>query len=532
MRENVLKINRSIARTDWSLSRLMLWSAAFYLLMSPAMAADNAVLKQAQKAAQQWRLSHEQQIIDEFVELLAVPNFGGRPDEIENNAEHIVTLLEQHNIPAKILRAPPSNPAVYGEIVNPKAERTITLYVHYDGQPTSEDLWASPPFQPVLRTGKLEQGGEIVDWEGLTYPLNPEWRLYARSAGDDKAPIIALLAAIEALRDQQILPAVNVKFFFEGEEEIGSPNLRHMLMTHRTLLASDLWLFLDGPIDQSGLQSLNFGVRGVTGVDITVFGPEHGLHSGHYGNFAPNPIARLVDLLGSMRSENGQILIKGFEDELVELTPAERELVLRTPSKNEWLAKDLGIASPERPEERYEFSLLRPALNFKGIRAGEVGEKSRNVIVPSATASIGFRLVPAQSLAQVQKTVEAHIAAQGYRVIHRLPTHEQRLMHDKWALVEWEKAGYPAVRTALDEAPAQALIELMNTINDGELVLSPSLGGSLPLAHIADTLNVPIALLPIANHDNNQHAPNENIRLGHLWRAIETYAALLAGLNW
>jgi len=494
--------------------------------------ARSAKAKAGAQAGKAWRETHERQVIDEFSQLLSLPNFAGNPDDIQRNAEFIVELLEQHQIPARILTAPPARPAVYAEILHPEATRTVTFYAHYDGQPTDDAAWTSPPFEPVMRTAAIEDGGELVDWRGAASPYDPEWRLFARSAGDNKAPIITFISAIESLRAQNLLPAMNIKLFFEGEEEIGSPHLKHMVETHRDLLDADLWLFLDGPIDQRGTQNVVFGVRGVTGVDITLYGPERGLHSGHYGNFAPNPIARMTQLLNSMRDAEGNVLIEGFADEV--RPPSEQALAYMTdsPNKDEWLRDDIGIAQQEKPGERYELSVMRPALNFKGFQAGQVGAQARNVVLPMATASIGFRLVPKQSTAHIRKTVEAHIRQQGYRIVREDPTPNQRREHDRWAKVTWEASGYGAAGTPVDHESAQALIEIMDTVTGGHLLVNPSLGGSLPLAHIQDTLEVPIALLPIANHDDNQHAPDENLRLANLWQGIESYAAVLHALDW
>jgi acetylornithine deacetylase/succinyl-diaminopimelate desuccinylase-like protein len=492
----------------------------------------SAKAKAGAQAGKAWRETHERQVIDEFSQLLSLPNFAGNLDDIQRNAEFIVDLLEQHQIPARILTAPPARPAVYAEVLHPEATRTVTFYAHYDGQPTDDAAWTSPPFEPVMRTAAIEDGGELVDWRGAASPYDPEWRLFARSAGDNKAPIITFISAIESLRAQNLLPAMNIKLFFEGEEEIGSPHLKHMVETHSDLLDADLWLFLDGPIDQRGTQNVVFGVRGVTGVDITLYGPERGLHSGHYGNFAPNPIARMTQLLNSMRDAEGNVLIEGFADEV--RPPSEQALAYMTdsPNKDEWLRDDIGIAQQEKPGERYELSVMRPALNFKGFQAGQVGAQARNVVLPMATASIGFRLVPKQSTAHIRKTVEAHIRQQGYRIVREDPTPSQRREHDRWAKVTWEASGYGAAGTPVDHESAQALIEIMDTVTGGHLLVNPSLGGSLPLAHIQDTLDVPIALLPIANHDDNQHAPDENLRLANLWQGIESYAAVLHALDW
>lgn len=505
------------------------------LLGAIAMAGDSAVAADdiglAIKAARDYRQAHEKEIVQSYMDLLALPNYAGDAPDIRRNAEAIVELLRASGLPARILEAEGSNPAVFAEYITPMATRTITFYIHYDGQPTNEEEWATPPFQPVLRSGRLEDGAEILPLADQTPPFNPDWRIYARSAGDDKAPIIAMISAFKALINAQKGLSANFKFFFDGEEEIGSPNLKTMIETHRDLLRSDLWLFLDGPVDQRGQSSITFGVRGVTGVDLTVYGPSRGLHSGHYGNFAPNPMAQLAHLLASMRDEQGRVLINGFYDKVREPSASDKKLIARTPSQDESLMKDIGVAEKEMAGTRYEEGLLWPALNFKGFRAGDVGDKAKNMIMPSAQASIGFRLVPEQSIARLQRIVEQHIQQQGYRIINEEPTLRQRNSMPRLIRVQWENAGYPAARTPTSHPAANHLISVMDRITNGDVIVTPSLGGSLPLAVITDSLKVPIAILPIANHDNNQHAPNENMRLGHLWRGIEIYAAILVNVG-
>lgn len=500
-----------------------LLAALLPFLPASGLSADPAAVADTVRV---WRERHEQEIVDGFAELLRLPNVASDTVNIRRNAEAILVLLGQRGIDARLLEVPGSPPAVYGERLTPGAEKTLMIYVHYDGQPVNAADWASDPWQPVMRDGPVEQDGQIVPMQA---PFDPDWRIFARSAGDDKAPIIALNAALDALDEAGIPLSVNLKLFFEGEEEAGSPHLREMLSAHRDLLGADLWLFCDGPVHQSRRWQLSYGVRGSFGFGLTVYGPNRPLHSGHYGNWAPNPIVRLAALIGTMRDESGNILVEGYYDEVLPPTLLEMQAVEAAPSVDEGLVRELGIGRPET-DERIELAVMRPAMNLRGIRSGDVGGQSRNSIQTAATASIGLRLVPDQTPAHLREVIERHIENQGYRIVHEEPTPEQRSAQDRIARLDWSGGGYPAYRTPLDLPVARSVAAIMNQLNDDSLVQLPTMGGSLPLYVIDEEVGAPILILPIANHDNNQHGKNENLRLQNLWDAIEIYAAVLTNL--
>ena len=494
------------------------------LIISPALYAADPISVANQ--TRQWRMEHEQSIIDEFASLLSIPNVASDTVNIQKNAKHISALLTPRGFKVRLLETQGSPPAVYAERTQAGASKTLMIYVHYDGQPVNADDWASDPWIPVLRTGLVELGGQQVPMES---PFDPEWRIFSRSAGDDKAPIIALISALDALDQAGIELSVNLKLFFEGEEEAGSPHLKQMLSAHRELLGADLWLFCDGPVHQSRRWLLSYGVRGSFGFGLTVFGPNRPLHSGHYGNWAPNPIMRLTDLIGSMRDSQGNILIKGYQQQVIPPTLLELAAVEAAPSVDETLIRELGINRPETGQ-RVELAVMRPAMNLRGIRSGDVGSQARNSIQTSATASIGLRLVPAQTPDYLRETIETHIRGQGYLIVYQDPTEEQRNAHDRIALLDWSEAGYPAYRTPLNLPIAQSVAAIMNALGDEALIQLPTMGGSLPLYLIDEVIGAPILILPIANHDNNQHGKDENLRLQNLWDAIEIYAAVLTSL--
>jgi acetylornithine deacetylase/succinyl-diaminopimelate desuccinylase-like protein len=281
-----------------------------------AVVAISALVANAQSPVREYRRAHERQILDEFTRLLAIPNVASDRENIRRNAQLILEMMQRRGLNPRLLETASKEtpPAVYGEWKAPGATRSILFYAHYDGQPTDPKQWSGTmPWQPVWRTAALESGGQImaVPTDGA---INPEWRLYARSASDDKAGVMAILTAFDALKAQGITPALNLKFIFEGEEEAGSPHLGEIIDLHKDLLAADAWIICDGPVHQSGRKQAVFGVRGDVNVDVTVYGAKRPLHSGHYGNWAPNPAMLLARLLSSMKDDAGRVTIAGWYD--------------------------------------------------------------------------------------------------------------------------------------------------------------------------------------------------------------------------
>lgn len=486
-----------------------------------------ATASQVGDDVRQWRVNNEQSIVDRFAGLLSIPNVASDTVNIRKNANLISEILQDAGMQVELLELDGANPAIYAERLSPDADKTIMIYIHYDGQPVNPDNWSSNPWVPVMRTDLVEKGGKTIPMKA---PFDPDWRIFGRSAGDDKAPVIALHAALKALLELGVEPGINVKVFLDGEEEDGSPNLRRMLEKYRDKLSADLWLFCDGPVHQSRRWQLVYGVRGMYGFDLTVYGANRPLHSGHYGNWAPNPIMLMTELIGSMRKPDGTILINAYSDQVRPLSDAERAAISASPVMDELLVTDLGIGRPETLE-RVEMAISRPALNLRGIHSGDVGEKARNAIQPSATASIGLRLVPDQTPEFVKGKVEKHIEDQGFHIIRDEPTDAQRASHERLARVNWRASGgYPAYRAPFDNPMAIRISSLLNELSDNTLIQTPTMGGSLPIYIVEDVLDTPILILPVANHDNNQHGANENLRLKNLWDAIEIYATILAEL--
>jgi acetylornithine deacetylase/succinyl-diaminopimelate desuccinylase-like protein len=279
---------------------------------------------------------------------------------------------------------------------------------------------------------------------------------------------------------------------------------------------------------QSWRRQLVFGVRGSMTVELTTYGANRPLHSGHYGNWAPNPTDELVRLLASLKDDTGQVRVAGFHDQVRDPTAAELAAIAAMPPVDDGLQAELGLAAREGGEERIERLVLDPAIIIKGLQAGGVGAQSANVIRPTARASLNVRLVPDQTPEVVLERLVRHFEAQGAHVDREPPDAEVLARHRNVLLVE-NRGGYPGFRTPLDSPQARRLVRLLDEIDGRSTLLTPTMGGSLPIHLFEQALELPIILLPIANHDNNQHGADENLRIANLWDAIDVYAAVIAG---
>lgn len=481
-------------------------------------------------SVRQYREANEHRLLTDYFQLLSIPNVASDTPNIRRNADHLVAQMRKRGLNPRLLEAQDSKvpPVVYGEWNTPGATKTVIFYAHYDGQPTDPKDWTgSQPWEPVLRTNAFEKGGRIIPFPKSGEEIDPEWRIYARSASDDKAGVFAILTAFDALVAKGIKPTVNIKFFFEGEEEDGSPNLKEILTKYKELLKADAFIVCDGPVHQSGRRQVVFGVRGVTGVDVTVYGANRSLHSGHYGNWSPNPALALAKLLSSMKDDRGNIIVKGWADDVEPLGPVELQAIKDAPAYDEELKKQLGIAYTEGGGKSLLELINQPSLNIAGIKSGDVGALSRNVIPSTANVVMDLRLVKGNDHVRQVEKLKKHIEAQGFYVIDRDPTSAERLKYPQIAKFIHRSGGYNAQRTRMDLPISLAVIDAVQATSTDPIVRMPTLGGSLPLSIITETLNQPTITVPIANYDNNQHAENENIRIQNLWDGIEIFASLM-----
>jgi acetylornithine deacetylase/succinyl-diaminopimelate desuccinylase-like protein len=336
-----------------------------------------------------------------------------------------------------------------------------------------------------------------------------------------------MAVALDGVRSTHVPLRSNVKFVFEGEEEQGSPHLEEILARNKDLLRGDVWVICDGPVHPSRRQQIVFGARGFTTIDITVYGARRELHSGQYANWAPNPARMLARLIASMQDDEGRILIGHFYDGIVPLSDAERRAIAAAPDADANLMRQLWLGRTEGGGKKLVEMINLPSFNVRGIGAGKIGEQGTNVVPAKATASLDLRLVKGMDHAQTAQRVVEHIRKQGYYVIESEPDAQLLMSHAKVARVTIGQGGYNASRVSMDLPISRLLLETAESAR-GPIIKLPTIGGSLPLYMIERVLAAPAVMVPIANHDNNQHGANENLRIQNLWDGIELIAALLA----
>ena len=473
-----------------------------------------------------WRTQHEPQILRELFDLLAIPNVASNTADIERNAKALTRMFEKRRfLPETITTG--GAPLVVAERRAPNAPRTVTFYFHYDGQPVDAPEWThAPPFSPVI-VADLASGGRTMKLDEVRGAIDPEWRVFGRSSSDDKSPIVAFLAAIDALDAADIPLTSNVRVLMEGEEEAGSPNLEAAVRAHADRVRGDALILVDGPRHASDRPTMNFGSRGMMGATITVYGASRDLHSGNYGNWAPNPALDLARLLASMKQADGRVTIDGFYDDVVPLTATERNAIDDIPDVEATLMKTYGFSRRENPAERLELRHNQPTINVNALAAGGgVGGQGRTIIPGSASAKIDVRLVKAIDPATQFDRIVAHVRKQGYVVVDAEPDAATRAAYPLLARVT-RNGGYPAGRTSMETPLAAAVAKALSDAAGGQLVRLPTIGGSTPFYLFADVLGVPTFGLSMVNFDNNQHGANENLKIKNLWEGIDSMAALL-----
>ena len=474
-----------------------------------------------------WVEQNQRALVASLAELLAIPNVAADRQNIRRNAVWLRAQLEARGFAAEILETS-GNPLVFGELRVPGATRTILFYEHYDGQPVNPKDWRQPsPFTPILRDGRMEDGGREIP-NGLTTlrTFSPEMRIYARSASDDKSPFVALCAALDALKAHGIAPTSNVKVILDGEEEAGSPSLVPAITKYRDKLAADVMYILDGPVHPSERPTVVYGARGIATIELTVYGPRFGLHSGHYGNWAPNPAMRLAQLLATMKADDGRVTIDGFYDGITPVAPEEQAMLDAVPDNPASLMALFGIAAPERADLSLQEALQLPTLNVRGLSSAYVGEQARTIIPDRAVAALDVRLVKETPAERMVKLVREHIRRQGWHVVEVEPDDTTRAKYPR--IVRMTAGdGTNAYRTSPLLPVAKQTVGALSAVFGQPPVQIRTSGGTVPITPFIEALGFPAMSLPIVNFDNNQHGENENLRLGHFFRGVTTIAAVL-----
>lgn len=502
---------------------------AFALAVAVCLTSLAQTVTNAQGTADQVRLyanSHRREIAQEYLQLLSVNNLHGNVEGLNKNADLLVAMMKKRGLETEVWPTSTGVPVVFGQTLVPGAKRTILFYIHYDGQPVDPKRWAQPdPWTPVVRTDTIEAGGKIVtDLAHADFP--DQWRIYARSAGDDKVPIESLLCVLDALHGSE---KENVKVILHGEEEGGSPKgdgLGEVIATYPDKLKSDLLVILDGPQHPSGRPTIYYGARGQTSVEVTVYTAKQGMHSGNYGNWQPDANVRLAQLISSMVDKTGKVVIPGFYDDVLPFSPEAKAMMDAVPENSAQMQKDFGVGSLDGAASSLQEGLNLPAFSVRITPSGEVGA----VIAPYATATIQMRLVKDNDPAVMVRRVTDFIRAQGYFIVNQDPDVATLAAHPKVAKIpatHGGPVGMGAWRTDPDNLEAEYATNALRSVWGDKLIRIRTLGGSVPASDFIDAYHVPTVGVAIANYDDNQHSDNENLRMGNLFDGMVTLSSLI-----
>ncbi len=443
----------------------------------------------------------QDRFLDELKAFLRIPSISALPQhaaDVERAAQWVAERLRQAGAEHVQVLPTGGHPVVYGDWLHAGPDApTALIYGHFDVQPVDPlELWSAPPFEPTVRDG----------------------RIYARGASDDKGNMLAPILAFEALLATAGRLPVNVKFLFEGQEEIGSPQLPDFIAQHRDLLAADVAFSADGGQFSETEPLLLLGLRGLCGLEITVTGPNRDLHSGIYGGTVRNPIHALAQIIASFHTPEGRVAVEGFYDQVVELSPEEREALAQVPFDEEAFYQEIGVAEPfgEPGYTVLERRWIRPTLDANGIWGGFTQDGIKTVLPSQAHAKITCRLVPDQD-------PEA--------VLERLSDHIQRHL-PAGVRVRVDALGGRArpYRIPLDHPGNRAAAAVLTELYGREPYHVRS-GGTIPVTGILlDQVGLYTVSFGFALPDENIHSPDEFFRLDSFRRGQEAYARLFQEL--
>jgi acetylornithine deacetylase/succinyl-diaminopimelate desuccinylase-like protein len=469
--------------------------------------------------------AHAMHAIDLFTEFLALPNDANNPVDIAAQNEWLLETFEQRGFDTQLLPTGGSA-AVFAERRSAAAEKTVLIYLQADGQPVDPSAWhQADPYEAVIKERDESGSWQALEWGVTQGGLNPDWRVFARSASDSKGPMTQFLVAVELLSSVSSDLGYNLKVLIDTEEELGSPHLAAAVQAHRELLAADMLLIFDGPPHASNRPTVSLGARGIATVTLTTYGPNVAQHSGHYGNFVPNPALALAQILASMKSSDGVVTIDGFYDG-VDIDADTQALLDAVPDDEAAILAAMGLIRADAVAASLQEAIQYPSLNIRGLSAAWTGASSRTIIPPEAVAEIDIRLVLESDPERLVHLIRKHIEGLDYTVLDHAPSDEERLAHPRIVRMTHE-ISYGAFRTHPDAPPARMARAGMRYLFGKEPIIIVTMGGSIPIAPIIEALGIPAATVPTVNIDNNQHSPNENLRIGNFLEGIEILMAVL-----
>ena len=433
---------------------------------------------------------NQDRILEELFSLIRIPSVSAQPDkhgaDMVRCAERWKELLLMAGVDRAEVMPTDGNPVVYGEKIVDPAARTVLIYGHYDVMPAEPlELWKTEPFEPVIKDG----------------------RLWARGADDDKGQSFIQAKAFEYIVKNNLLKH-NIKFILEGEEEIGSPSLEAFCKKHKELLKCDVILVSDTSMIAKDIPSLTVGLRGLAYWQIEVTGPNHDLHSGHFGGAVANPINVLCKLITDVTDKDGRIQFPGFYDDVEEVSPEERAMVAQIPFDEAAYKKSLDVDElfGEKGYSTIEHTGFRPSFDVCGIWGGYQGEGAKTVIPSKAYAKLSCRLVPHQDHAKIGQMVVDYFQ----RVAPKTVKVKVESMHGGQGYVcPIDLPAYKAAERGFEKA-------------FGKRPIAARRGGSIPIiATFEEVLGVKTVLMGFGLESNLIHSPNENIQLDMYWKSIE-----------
>ena len=470
-------------------------------------------------------LKYAKSSIEELAEFFSIPNDAIYPEQIIPNVIWCENAFQKRGFKTQRLETE-TVPLLLATRNYQDAEKTVLIYLQVDGQPVDTTKWHQPdPYVPALKERDANGDWQIIPWENLKGDMNRDWRIFSRSASDARGPDMMFLKAMDIINDTNFNPNFNIKVILDFEEELGSPQLPKAVTTYKNELAADMLVIFDGPRHLSNEPTLSYGARGIATISLEVYGPRVPLHSGNYGNYAPNPARKLSQLLATLWDNDGRVTIPTWYDG-IKITDEVKNILQQVPDDEQQIQKDFGIADTENIGANFQEAIQYPALGILGMEAAWVGNETRTIIPASAIAELNIRLVKETDGNRMVALVKKHIEDQGYYLIENAPTEEERMTHKKIARFN-AKVSYDAFRTEFDTQIGAWLRRGMRTAFGKEPIQIRTMGGSIPISPFVVTLGLPAVGVPTVNPDNNQHSPNENIRLGNYIDGIKTITAIL-----